>query len=435
MSFYPSPNFDNIVPFNGYGGSGKSNNLPGDVPSQSLNRNHHPVNGTNDGCPKQNFKNSFSSGNPYNKQRYQGNQNQRFQRKPQRNRCRQNNRAPNFIAFCDRCDRGFKTSEQKEEHFKQHVKCQEPGCTFEAHVKVVEIHWQNVHSSFAKKLNLNVNEDDKVWRQERKSKFPTLARVQQKKELESQKSSKGVVLPTQKRKFPNKNQKGRFKRPRRNPGSDGFPMASLEENKEKEKSSDQKVYEKSSNPMDLLMSGEKSDQSDNETISENVAVPTVKAQECAQSGLMSLMAAYGSDTSDDDSEMPQTVPQAVDQTKMKSSSVEKITERLDETNKFKQPTDEANKAEKQKSQQGQHSNEKHPHARPPNERKHTRRNNRRKPHRNGNEEKPFMSTKSLLQKLLEREITDERNKILQCVRFIINNHFFANDEIMETNTT
>uniref|UniRef100_H2Z0W6 C2H2-type domain-containing protein n=1 Tax=Ciona savignyi TaxID=51511 RepID=H2Z0W6_CIOSA len=61
---------------------------------------------------------------------------------------------PEFVDFCDVCDRGFKTEEKKLEHYSQHVTCKEPGCSFEAHFKIVEIHRRNLHGPNGHRIKL-----------------------------------------------------------------------------------------------------------------------------------------------------------------------------------------------------------------------------------------------------------------------------------------
>ncbi|XP_061692705.1 nuclear fragile X mental retardation-interacting protein 1 [Syngnathoides biaculeatus] len=103
---------------------------------------------------------------------------------------------PNFVHFCDTCDRGFKNQEKYEEHVAQHVECSVPDCKFMAHEKIVSIHWRNTHAPGMKRIKLDTAEEIAKWREERRKNYPTLQNVEKKRKLMEEREKTGAVLET-----------------------------------------------------------------------------------------------------------------------------------------------------------------------------------------------------------------------------------------------
>ncbi|GAB6018621.1 nuclear fragile X mental retardation protein interacting protein 1 [Chamberlinius hualienensis] len=100
---------------------------------------------------------------------------------------------------CKTCDWSFDTKEAYNEHLQSHVKCPDETCKFEAHKDIIEFHYKIEHiANFADRLKrLETPEEIDKWINERKRNFPTARRVEEKKEQKSEKIARGELLETQ----------------------------------------------------------------------------------------------------------------------------------------------------------------------------------------------------------------------------------------------
>ncbi|OWR51050.1 hypothetical protein KGM_215811 [Danaus plexippus plexippus] len=88
-----------------------------------------------------------------------------------------------FKFWCETCDKGFRFANHLENHKLQHQKCNIDGCQYVAHPKVITRHIQMQHSSglFNKISKLNNPEEITKWREERRMKYPTKENIEKKK--------------------------------------------------------------------------------------------------------------------------------------------------------------------------------------------------------------------------------------------------------------
>jgi len=108
-----------------------------------------------------------------------------------------NNRTePKSPWHCRNCDRGFQNQYYFDIHIEEHEKCGVEGCPYEAHPKLVFNHYKTQHlTGLADKVwTVKTPEDIAKWREERRRKFPTRARIAQKKAEMRAKRKRGDVL-------------------------------------------------------------------------------------------------------------------------------------------------------------------------------------------------------------------------------------------------
>lgn len=98
--------------------------------------------------------------------------------------------------WCETCDRGFPNAVILEKHKNQHEKCNIDGCGFVAHPKIITKHIQMQHSTglYKKIAKLNNPEEIKTWREERRRNYPTQANIEKKAAMVREKIERGEKM-------------------------------------------------------------------------------------------------------------------------------------------------------------------------------------------------------------------------------------------------
>lgn len=104
---------------------------------------------------------------------------------------------------CDRCDRSFRSHELLNIHISEHIPCGINGCTFVAHPKIVEKHIQMQHETGLAEqiMRLNTPEEIQKWREERRNRFPSTTNVARRQAEQKERLERGELLYEPKKKF------------------------------------------------------------------------------------------------------------------------------------------------------------------------------------------------------------------------------------------
>ncbi|XP_002737657.1 uncharacterized protein LOC100369782 [Saccoglossus kowalevskii] len=346
--------------------------------------------------------------------------------------------------YCETCDRGFKTEDKLDEHLTEHVKCEEDGCKFQAHWKVVKLHYQFQHGPGSKKIgSLDTPEEIRNWIEERKRNYPTVINVAKKKQHQMSKEDSGRVLET--KQF---GKMGRFNRGRQhknqryqkgnnfkqNGNCHGNDDGRKSPSKRKSQGATELTEESSLKRLKINAKdcGMKNDRIESvgdplssilvEDQDMNVKSPLRKV---SVGTLGSLAASYGTSSSDED---------------YNDDSLQKAKEKFASTS----PPDEECWQRQQQQEQEQNRYQRKWKRKPDKKNKqvHNKQNSFENGLINGRKRKPTLlemnglingrkKKPTLLEMLLAGDIRHERNVLLQCVRYVKKKNFFDGEKSVD----
>lgn len=404
--------------------------------------------------------------------------NERF---AENNNHRNNFRADSSGGWCEICDRSFKTQQQLDRHLSEHEKCCFEGCQFEAHSTLLKKHIETQHNSglFQRICAIETEEDIEKWREERRKRYPTKANIEARQLAQEQRLKRGerIVEPN-----------NRFGKNRdRRSANEGNLNNKKEQNKSFANDKKKRPRKRRNNKTKNIVASqvkENKDVSGAETKTENVNIDVVRfagishmapstesvssvEPEKKNNALTALMGLYGEDTSNDDSDggPEEAAVTKSDDTPLASQLQAK---NLDAEEKLKPPVEEmcdekefqelnlteinATTSSPMKTDcngDDDESPEVQSISHEPSEedglivskaidsetgckRRNDQQSRQREPKpKIPKKQSVFDMTKkirhqnSLLEKLLQKDIRHERNVLLQCVRYVVENDFFG----------
>ncbi|KAM4710711.1 FMR1-interacting protein NUFIP1 [Anableps anableps] len=342
----------------------------------------------------------YQAGHPGGRQNY---------RPPHQHGKKQRNRKePEYSHYCDTCDRGFKNQQKYDEHVFQHVKCSVPDCSFMAHEKLVAIHWKNNHAPGAKRIKLDTPEEIAKWREERRKNYPTVQNIEKKKKVMEVREQTGGVLETAQ--FGRMRGRGRGRgrgwgnREFRGPHQ-RVPPALDDTATETPKPLNH--LSKLGDPLGVLVSTDQDSDKEEPSMGGLVVAPKQMS-----SALGSLLANYGS-TSESDEE-PEVAPilRAKEVVRENQALLNGMTPTSGDRGSSKHVEKPSETCTVPYSTSGPNM-----------------RNDGRGGGRGGRGQRrrdmPQSRRATLLEMLLAPDIRHERNVLLQCVRYVVRNHFFG----------
>nr|XP_019561437.2 nuclear fragile X mental retardation-interacting protein 1 [Aedes albopictus] len=353
--------------------------------------------------------------------------------------------------WCEGCDVNCKTEEELRRHLSQHRACEVEGCKYVGHPRVMKRHWRLAHDEEKLKERALMEskegpEDVEKWRKERRMRYPSKANVLRRMQEQEERFKRGERIEEDKSRFPNKKQ--------------WEPSQRKDNVKDSRSTRRKRRGHKKVEEIAETVGSESDSDDDVKTRIKFKGTAELKDYKEKQKNSLSLLCAYGSD-SDESSEEESAEESTVVVENSDSASQELETTVSTET--FASTESHLSEGEIVDSDSENELAEEKEHVpeqstigavkdnvgeiNPENDEAETKKRHRthRKRRADGSEGGPSDQSKTpridkplldysklcharkntLLEKLLEPEIRHERNVLLQCVRFVVQNNFFG----------
>ncbi|KAL9708037.1 hypothetical protein quinque_011555 [Culex quinquefasciatus] len=349
----------------------------------------------------------------------------------------------NWALWCEKCDFNSRTEEELARHCAEHRGCDVEGCTFVGHPGVMKRHWRLVHDEQRQQEKAQTDtkqspEEIDAWREQRRKRYPTKENVERRQQAQEERFSRGERIEEDKRRFANRNQQQQ-EPPRE--GSGGGPRNFRNEGGRGRKKFRQR---KINGPTE-----ESEENGEDEGRVGFKGTSGLKDYKEKVKTALSLLTGYGSDSGETSSEQEEEPPaeEKVDIKDDPGLSEGEITEQDSATinPESLHISEEEEDGEIESVPEVEQTPEKEQtEDQPPttDEKSGNRRNrNRKRKNQTKPEDQPkpvkvvkplldysklrYARQNTMLEKLLDKDIRHERNVLLQCVRFVVDNKFFG----------
>lgn len=371
--------------------------------------------------------------------------------------------------YCQTCDMDFNSYIHFQNHNKQHRKCGIDNCSFTGTENAVSQHILNQHSTgiYDTIKNLNTPEEIAKWREERRKRYPSVRNVELRRKAQEERKNRGERLQKPNNRFASKydqrqlrkrerdanlqynkrNTKNRESRKRSYPVADAKPVMPTK--------CEPKV------PAATLISKESEDTNENESYKNlqnfkgtSSMYALEKKSEPESNPLLSMLGMYGSsdeEMSSDNESTPENDNNQISRVDIEVPSYQSYKNRIEDCELSSESAPEEIAIERHADDEFLNKPDVQPQvgvALKTNEnvKSQSNQNDQKKmnksngSHKENSRQKLEKSkTKSglnfkklhrfkqntMLAKLLETDIRHERNLLLQCVRYVVENNFFS----------